>query len=54
MIDEAGGMLDEKVLLDLVIMQMPFGKYKGRLLIDLPESYVVWFNQERISIGKIG
>ncbi len=33
---------------------MPFGKYAGRLLIDLPESYVVWFAQKGFPEGKLG
>lgn len=33
-------------LLKLASMRMPFGKYQGRLLIDLPEPYVVWFAGE--------
>jgi uncharacterized protein (DUF3820 family) len=32
---------NEEMLLELARMEMPFGKYKGRLLIDLPEPYVV-------------
>jgi len=33
---------------------MPFGKYQGRLLIDLPEPYVVWFSQRGFPGGKLG
>jgi len=33
---------------------MPFGKYSGRLLIDLPEPYVVWFAGEGFPPGKLG
>lgn len=35
-------------------MKMPFGKYAGRLLIDLPEPYVVWFAQKGLPKGKLG
>lgn len=35
-------------------MQMPFGKYKGRIICDLPESYLVWFQQEGFPPGKLG
>jgi hypothetical protein len=33
---------------------MPFGKYKGRLLIDLPEPYVVWFANQGFPKGELG
>ena len=35
-------------------MSMPFGKYKGRLMCDLPESYLVWFHQQGFPPGKLG
>ncbi len=41
-------------LLELARMEMPFGKYAGRLLIDLPEPYVVWFGQQGFPGGKLG
>lgn len=34
--------------------QMPFGKYKGRPLIDLPEPYVVWFHTNGFPEGELG
>ncbi len=34
--------------------QMPFGKYQGTPLIDLPESYVVWFQSSGFPEGKLG
>ncbi len=33
---------------------MPFGKYKGRFLVDLPEPYLVWFRKEGFPPGKLG
>ncbi len=45
---------DPAVLLELAKMKMPFGKYKGRLLIDLPEPYVVWFSRKGFPQGKLG
>jgi len=33
---------------------MPFGKYKGSLLIDLPEPYVVWFANKGFPNGELG
>lgn len=46
--------LDPEQMLDLLRMKMPFGKYKGWLLIDLPEPYVVWFSQQGFPAGKLG
>lgn len=45
---------DPKSLLELAETKMPFGKYAGRLLIDLPEPYVVWFKQKGFPAGKLG
>ena len=47
-------MPDPAYMLELARMKMPFGKYKGRLLIDLPEPYVVWFHQKGFPEGKLG
>jgi uncharacterized protein len=41
-------------LLELAAMRMPFGKYQGRLLIDLPEPYVIWFASKGFPEGKLG
>lgn len=45
---------DPEFFLELAAARMPFGKYKGRLLIDLPEPYVVWFRQKGFPTGKLG
>ena len=45
---------DPEFLLELAQTKMPFGKYAGRLLIDLPEPYVVWFKQKGFPGGKLG
>lgn len=42
------------VLLELVQMKMPFGKYKGTTLCDLPVSYLEWFSREGFPPGKLG
>ncbi len=47
-------MLDPSLLTDLTSMRMPFGKYKGRILCDLPEDYVLWFKQKGFPPGKLG
>lgn len=38
----------------LLIRQMPFGKYKGRLIADLPGQYLNWFAREGFPPGEIG
>lgn len=47
-------MPDADELVALATMRMPFGKYKGRLLIDLPEPYVVWFAKKGFPEGRLG
>ncbi|WP_207063416.1 DUF3820 family protein [Motiliproteus sp. SC1-56] len=46
--------LDPNLLLRLARTPMPFGKYQGRLLVDLPEPYVVWFAQKGFPEGSLG
>ncbi|MDH4557312.1 cytoplasmic protein [Pseudomonas sp. BN417] len=41
-------------LLLLVTREMPYGKYKGRLLADLPGNYLNWFAREGFPKGEIG
>ncbi len=45
---------DPKHLEILANYKMPFGKYKGKLLIQLPETYYVWFKQKGFPEGKLG
>ena len=45
---------DPNDLLELARTRMPFGKYAGRLLIDLPEPYVVWLAGKGFPKGKLG
>ncbi len=38
----------------LASWDMPFGKYAGRKLIDLPEEYLFWFNKNEFPSGELG
>jgi len=46
--------LEEEALIDLAHAKMPFGKYAGRYLVDLPEAYVLWFKGKGYPKGKLG
>lgn len=46
--------LDKEVLIKIANMKMPFGKYRGSALIDLPEHYVVWFYNNGLPKGELG
>lgn len=41
-------------LIDAINQTMPFGKYAGRKLLQLPEPYLVWFNSNGFPEGKLG
>lgn len=47
-------LFDPEHLLELARTRMPFGRYAGCLLVDLPEPYVVWFAQKGFPRGKLG
>ena len=38
----------------LVSRTMPYGKYKGRLIADLPGNYLNWFAREGFPHGELG
>lgn len=45
---------DPAIFKKLITATMPFGKYAGSRLIDLPEPYVVWFKQKGFPKGELG
>lgn len=45
---------DKQFLIDLANTKMPYGKYKDRFLIDLPEHYVLWYHAKGFPKGKLG
>ena len=48
------GIPNPQILLQLVSMKMPYGKYKDRVLCDLPISYLEWFARKGFPGGKLG
>jgi len=46
--------INPQMLVDLVSITMPFGKYKDYILCDLPEPYLIWFHRRGFPPGKIG
>ena len=43
-----------QLLIKLANTKMPYGKYKGKYLIDLPEHYIVWYNNKGFPNGTFG
>jgi hypothetical protein len=46
--------MHDEDLVKLVTFPMPYGKYKGRLLADLPGHYLNWFAREGFPKGELG
>lgn len=47
-------MFDKQDLIKIANMEMPFGKYKGKTLIQLPEEYLLWFVDRGFPNGQLG
>lgn len=45
---------DPEILIQLVNMEMPFGRYQGVLICNLPVSYLEWFQRKGFPKGKLG
>ncbi|MFM9985168.1 MAG: DUF3820 family protein [Flavobacteriales bacterium] len=46
--------MDPQLLKELVTMKMPFGKYEGIVLANLPVTYIEWFARKGFPAGKLG
>lgn len=47
--------MDKQQLVEIANTVMPLGKYKGRVLIDVPEEYLLWFaRKDEFPAGKLG
>ncbi|MCT4707101.1 DUF3820 family protein [Enterobacteriaceae bacterium H11S18] len=47
--------MDKEQLIEIANTEMPFGKYKGRVLIDVPEEYFLWFaRKDEFPQGHLG
>lgn len=47
--------MEKEQLVEIANTEMPFGKYKGRRLIDLPEEYMLWFaRKDEFPAGRLG
>jgi uncharacterized protein (DUF3820 family) len=46
--------MDPEAIKSAINQTMPFGKYAGRRLFHLPETYLVWFNKQGFPEGKLG
>lgn len=46
--------LKPELLREIVITKMPFGRFEGTLISDLPVSYLEWFKRKEFPKGKLG
>lgn len=46
--------LDPQDLIKIANTKIPFGRFKGRVLVDLPEEYLLWFANRGFPTGKLG
>lgn len=46
--------INPEILKEICVVKMPFGKYEGTILADLPISYLEWFYRKGMPQGKLG
>ena len=46
--------MEAQDLAKLVNVRMPYGKYQGRLIADLPGAYLAWFARKGFPKGELG
>ncbi len=49
-----GQIMNPEILKKLLTFPMPYGKYKGRVIADLPGNYLNWFAREGFPTGELG
>ena len=47
-------MLEKQDLIHLSNQTMPFGKYQGKYLMEIPEEYYIWFIDRGFPAGRLG
>lgn len=46
--------MNNEILKEIITTPMPYGKYKGTIIADLPVYYLEWFNTQGFPKGKLG
>lgn len=52
--NQENNLFNPNMLVELANTLMPYGKYKGWLLCNLPEPYLVWYHGKGFPAGKLG
>ncbi|GHA40813.1 hypothetical protein GCM10007086_13050 [Photobacterium aphoticum] len=52
--EEENDVFEKEHLIKLANVKMPYGKYAGRVIIDLPEEYLLWFQKKGFPEGELG
>ena len=47
-------MFDKQLLIKIANTPMPFGKFQGRTIVDIPEEYLLWFQKKGWPKGELG